>query len=440
MALDLNAELTKGYAALGRGAYEDADAAAQVAVAGAPDQADAWRLLARVQLVRGARADARDTLRKGTTTASDPVLLHADLAELCILETDGPGALAAAVEARRIGGDQVRWVLLTGRARSLAGDHDGALADFKLAALHAPDLIEVQVPFARLLLSLRQVGEATAVLQRFITRRPGGEAAALLAHAVLDESDPSAVLPIVNAGLAVTPNEPSLRLFKAMLLTLADDAEGAAFYLDAAERDPYMRARWEMFEHLRAADCERFVGLPFRVLDLGLAAATVDGHVAEFGVFNGRSLAHLAAAVAGKVHGFDSFRGLPEDWTPGVKRGAFDRGGALPAVPANAVLHPGAFADTLPAFAREAGAARLWHVDCDLYSSTRTVFDALGATLQVGSVVVFDDYLGFPDAKQHEFRAWAELCQARGIRYRYLAGCLMGREVAVQVDAIAGAA
>ena len=436
MPLDLNAELKRGYDALSRGAYEDAAAAAEVAVAGAPDQAESWRLLARVQLVRGAPAEARATLRQGVTAAGDALLLHADLAELSIRQTDGPGALVSALEARRMGGDQVRWVLLTARARSLAGDLDGALADFKMAALHAPDLLEVQLPFARLLLSMRRTDEAIAVLQRFLTRRPGGEAAAQLVHASLDEADPAASLPLVDAGLAVTPDELALRVLKAMLLTLAGDAAGAAPYLEALERVPYMRARWEMFEHLREVDCQRFVGLPFRVLELGLDAATVVGHVAEFGVFNGRSLRHLAERHGGEVHGFDSFRGLPEDWTPGVARGAFDRGGALPAVPANAVLHPGEFHATLPAFAASAGPARLWHIDCDLYSSTKAVFDALSASLRVGTVIVFDDYLGYPDAKAHEFRAWAELCRARGLRYTCLAGCLMGREVAVRIDAI----
>lgn len=436
MTLDLNAELTRGYEALARGALNDADAAAQVAVAGAPDQAEAWRLLARVQLVRGDRAEARETLRKGTTTAADPLLLHGDLAELCLRETDGPGALAAALEARRTGGDQVRWVLLTGRARTLVGDFDGAQADLTLAALHAPDLAEVQLSLARLLLSLQRVGDAVGVLQRFGSRHPGGEAVALLAHATLDETDPRSALTIVDAGLTHTPNEPSLRVLKAMLLTLAGDDAGAKPYLDPLERDPYMRARWEMFEQLRADGCERFVGLPFRVLELGLDAATVDGHVAEFGVFNGRSLAQIAVRCDGNVHGFDSFCGLPEDWTPSVKRGAFDRGGALPKVPANVELHPGSFADTLPGFAPVAGPARLWHVDCDLYSSTRTVLDVLGANLAVGTVIVFDDYLGYPDARAHEFRAWTEHCAARGIRYRTLAGCLMGREVAVRVEAI----
>lgn len=438
MTLDLNAELTRGYEALARGALNDADAAAQVAVAGAPDQSEAWRLLARVQLMRGDRGEARDTLRKGTTTAADPLLLHGDLAELCIRETDGPGALAAALEARRIGGDQVRWVLLTGRARTLVGDFDAAQADLALAALHAPDLPATQIALARLLLSLQRVDEAVGVLQRFGSRHPGGDAAALLVHATLDEADPASALSLVDAGLAHTPEEPALRLLKAMLLTLAGDAAGAKPFLDPLERDPYMRARWEMFEQLRADGCERFVGLPFRVLELGLDAARVDGHVAEFGVFNGRSLRQIAERHTGKVHGFDSFRGLPEDWTPSVRRGAFDRGGALPSVPANAVLHPGAFADTLPVFAATAGPARLWHIDCDLYSSTRTVFDALGASLVVGSVIVFDDYLGYPDARSHEYRAWAEHCAARGIRCRTLAGCLMGREVAVRIEAIGG--
>jgi hypothetical protein len=80
--------------------------------------------------------------------------------------------------------------------------------------------------------------------------------------------------------------------------------------------------------------------------------------------------------------------------------------------------------------------ARLWHVDCDLYASTKTVFDALGDRLQPGSVVVFDDFVGYHGAELHEQRAWRELVSARRIRYRVIAGALLAREVAVLVESV----
>ena len=67
----------------------------------------------------------------------------------------------------------------------------------------------------------------------------------------------------------------------------------------------------------------------------------------------------------------------------------------------NVELHVGYFDDTLPAFVEKLGddekksraawprQLRFLHVDCDLFSSTSTVFFWLGSRLAAGSVVVF---------------------------------------------------
>ena len=112
-----------------------------------------------------------------------------------------------------------------------------------------------------------------------------------------------------------------------------------------------------------------------------LKAAEVDGHYLEFGVFTGGTMRFIAARVGGrKVHGFDSFEGLPQDWGGfNLGRRAFDVGGKLPRVPANVELHRGWFDDSLPPWlAANPGPVAFIHVDCDLYSSTRTIFQLLG--------------------------------------------------------------
>jgi hypothetical protein len=61
------------------------------------------------------------------------------------------------------------------------------------------------------------------------------------------------------------------------------------------------------------------------------------GHYLEFGVFTGGTIRFMAKRVgANSIHGFDSFQGLPEDWS-GFQLGtaAFDVGGRLPKVPSN---------------------------------------------------------------------------------------------------------
>lgn len=434
-SFDLTAELKRGYEALAKGALTEADAIAAAAIAGAPTSADGHRLLARVRLARGDAQGARAALELGVATVAEPLTLHEDLAEMALRENDGRRALASALAARARAGDLVKYVVLTGRARWMAGQSQAAVAEFELAAPHAPDRVEAQLPLAMAYCALGRVADAIAVLERFLARHPHDMAATLLAHCRFDHDRPEAALAEVEAAIARTPGARELPLLRASLRVLTGtdpDAAGEGLPLD-----PNLRARWEGFLALRQQGCERFVGLPSQVLEQALDLATVDGHVAEFGVYGGRSLARMTDRTQGTVHGFDSFHGLPEDFTEGAAKGAYDLGGQLPAVAANCALHVGDFADTLPEFAAAvAEPARLWHIDCDLYSSTRTVFDALGDRLQPGSVVVFDDFVGFVGAERHEQRAWRELCATRRIRYRIVRGALLAREVAVMVEGI----
>lgn len=79
------------------------------------------------------------------------------------------------------------------------------------------------------------------------------------------------------------------------------------------------------------------------------------------------------------------------------------------------------------------GPVRLAHVDCDLYSSTRTVLAGLADRFVPGSVLVFDDLLGYPGFEQHELRAFEEFVATTGTRYEIIAATLLGREVAVRI-------
>lgn len=144
------------------------------------------------------------------------------------------------------------------------------------------------------------------------------------------------------------------------------------------------------------------------------------GAILECGVFSGKSVTKIALRVPGRVvHGFDSFEGLPESWgRPDMvfDAGAFDVGKKLPAVPANVTLVAGWFDATLPAFAATLAATgetiALLHVDCDIYSSTKCIFDVLGPHLASGSLIVFDELFNYPSFEKHEILAF----------HQYLAG------------------
>jgi len=172
------------------------------------------------------------------------------------------------------------------------------------------------------------------------------------------------------------------------------------------------------------------------ILKYCVRQAPADGLLLEFGVATGKSINSIAAAVSDRVvHGFDSFEGLPEDWSGHVEtRGSFSRKGQLPKVRSNVRLHKGWFRDTLKKFRDECpGPVAFLHIDCDLYSSTREVLQGLADRLRVGTVIEFDEYFNYPNWQQHEFRAWQEFVKEHGIEYRYLAMTASDGRVAVVI-------
>jgi hypothetical protein len=172
------------------------------------------------------------------------------------------------------------------------------------------------------------------------------------------------------------------------------------------------------------------------LLEYALGACTIDGLILEFGVFRGESLRFIAKRVTQEVHGFDSFEGLPEDWTYFQKQGRFSLDGAIPQFSErNIRIYKGWFEQTLPGFlAEQPGAARLIHIDCDIYSSTCTILGLVASRIVPGTVIVFDEYLNYPSWQAHEFKAFQEFVAARRLCYRYAGFASSHSSVAVVIE------
>ena len=159
------------------------------------------------------------------------------------------------------------------------------------------------------------------------------------------------------------------------------------------------------------------------------------GLVAEFGVATGRTINHIARLLPHRViHGFDSFEGLPEDWTSRMPQGFFRRD-AVPPVRNNVDLHVGWFDATLPEFKAQHGDTplQLLHIDSDLYSSAVTILNTLKENIVPGTVIIFDEYINYPGWELDEFRAWKEHCKAFGREYEYIARVSRHQKVAIRV-------
>lgn len=148
-----------------------------------------------------------------------------------------------------------------------------------------------------------------------------------------------------------------------------------------------------------------------------------DGLYIEFGVYTGASINFIAAVLPDKIiYGFDSFEGLPEIWRTDFDKGAFSRNGILPQVNENVRLVKGWFNETLPEFVRShPQKCAFIHVDCDLYSSTKTIFGALKNQIGSGTVIAFDEYFNYPNWQKGEYKAFQEFVTETGFEFEYIA-------------------
>lgn len=157
----------------------------------------------------------------------------------------------------------------------------------------------------------------------------------------------------------------------------------------------------------------------------------------EFGVFSGRTINAIADILGPEitVYGFDSFEGLPETWRSNFCEGHFAMAN-LPEVRPNIRLVKGWFNDVLPSFRDDVmGKARtnFIHVDCDLYSSTRTILADLADHIADDAILVFDEYFNYPGWEQHEYRAFMEYLKASGRSFDYLGSVPVHQQVAVRL-------
>jgi hypothetical protein len=153
--------------------------------------------------------------------------------------------------------------------------------------------------------------------------------------------------------------------------------------------------------------------------------------ICEFGVFTGSTINHLAGLTSKTIFGFDSFEGLPEAWGHRVGKGHFALK-KLPAVRPNVTLVKGWFNETLPPFLNSnPGMVAFLHIDCDLYSSTKTVFDLLEPRLAPGTVIAFDEYFNYPGWEEGEFKAFDEFISRNSLSFDFIGYHCKGEQVAV---------
>jgi hypothetical protein len=135
----------------------------------------------------------------------------------------------------------------------------------------------------------------------------------------------------------------------------------------------------------------------------------------EFGVYQGASMRTwltLLKNSESRLHGFDSFMGLPEDWRKGFSKGHFSTAGLPPNIgDPRAKFFKGWFHETLPSYTLPPHDVLVVNIDSDLYLPARYVLDFLSPHFRPGDFLYFDEFC----IPQDEARAFREFVQNTGI-------------------------
>ena len=167
--------------------------------------------------------------------------------------------------------------------------------------------------------------------------------------------------------------------------------------------------------------------------------AGLDGFVAEYGVYKGKSLKQICRYFTGNlVYAFDSFKGLPHNgcWGGNYRQNQFNLKGNIPwrlkhFKPKNAKLIVGLFEITTKTVDYGDMICKFAHIVCDVYDSTVIALKHLQPHIKKGTVIVFDEYCDYWGWKEGEWKAWQEFTKTNQVKYSYIG--IAGMAVSIKV-------
>lgn len=293
----------------------------------------------------------------------------------------------------------------------------------------------VLLPFVKALISLNKRKKAKQIIQEGLKQFPGNQEFILYAFLLNNKTTIKAnIIPLLSSVKSTGVNSlNTLNLLK-ILNVFGYHQEKIKDLATLIEPQAANNEIVESMVEIKKVDSKiTLLNLPIDVLNYSLEQITVDGLIIEAGVYYGMSLKVIAKHFKHKkVYGFDSFSGLPESWKS-ESAGSYSTHGELPNVAKNVKLKKGWFKDSIPKFiSKHDEPIGFLHIDCDLYSSTFDVLMALKDNFVKGTIVLFNDFYGFKDYKQHEWKALKDFLKQSDHKVDYLACCVLGRELVVK--------
>ncbi len=401
-----------------------------------PEFPHAWYMLALLSIKFNQKVIAKDYLMKAVTHIGNDLKLKQDLAHLFYLIDEHEMAVNLLTSIPD--GDKSPEILLS-VARSLwkLGHYPNAITAFNEASNLASHTSEFVLPLIKAYLSFGDKFEAQKYCKLGLEAEPENKELYLYYLMFLWDrglyTQVEERLPLLAEG-----NSFDMNLFAGFVHTVNGSLLEAEEFFHPLLQDDMYGAKVESFKELfKQVKNTNSVFNTFSTDVLIRSKETaIEGDILEFGVFQGRSVAILASLFPDrKIYGFDSFEGLPAQWTDNAGPGDASTKGKLPSVKLDNVEYiKGWYKDSLPDFFETyQGTAAVVHIDCDLYDSTREVLSNIKPYIIQGTILIFDDFVGFKDYKKHEFKAFNEFAKEHSVKFEIIGYAFLGREVAIRV-------
>lgn len=329
-----------------------------------------------------------------------------------------------------------------GVSLKLQGKYEEAIAVYTQALKIRPEYAQAYNNLGNALRDIGKLEEAKARFRKALQIKPEAANVYFNLHSLLiDRNDMAPVINCLTNAIMLNPKNIGYKFHLGTLLEYAGNSKTAAHYLKEAQQGSALdKACLDSWNYIKSAQqvLPTMIGSTTEGLRLGMDAAPASGLVMEFGVRHGATIRQIAELASQQVHGFDSFEGLPEVWHDQPK-GSYTANGIIPKVPDNVRIYKGWFENTLPAFVKaHKQPVRFMNIDCDLYSSTKTILDSFSSQIIPGTVIAFDEYFGNVHWRKDEFKAFQEAVHTYGWHYEYLAFSLFTKQAVVRILQVTG--
>tara|TARA_B100000242_G_scaffold184033_1_gene132221 strand:+ start:4639 stop:5361 length:723 start_codon:yes stop_codon:yes gene_type:complete len=139
----------------------------------------------------------------------------------------------------------------------------------------------------------------------------------------------------------------------------------------------------------------------------------------EFGVWKGES-ANLFSKYVKKLHAFDGFEGLKEDWSgTSFGKGSLNLNKQIPKLNSNVEPIVGWVQDTLDDFLKKHNPkVNFVHLDMDTYGSTKFTLERLKPYLVKDAIIIFDELYNFIGWENGEYKALNEVFEKKEYEYK----------------------